>query len=304
MTHSTSKSTSNHSDIDIFIDAIWMEGGLAKNTLSAYRSDLLTLEQWAKNKKLSLQKISRADLLDFISERAKLGSSSRSSARQLSTYRRFYNYLAQQEIIVHNPTLKISMPKIGRPLPKIISEEDVVKLIKAPIAKKPLGCRDRTMLELLYATGLRVSELVQLKQTQINLNQGFVRVVGKGNKERLVPFGDFAERWLKRYLKGPINEILGERRTDYLFPTNTSECISRQAFWQLIKKYAKKSGLTSDLSPHTLRHAFATHLINHDADLRVVQMLLGHSDLSTTQIYTHIAQQRLKDLHEKHHPRG
>ena len=304
MTHSTSKSTSNHSDIDIFIDAIWMEGGLAKNTLSAYRSDLLTLEKWAKNKKLSLKKISRADLLDFISERAKLGSSSRSSARQLSTYRRFYNYLAQQEIIVHNPTLKISMPKIGRPLPKIISEEDVVKLIKAPIAKKPLGCRDRTMLELLYATGLRVSELVQLKQTQINLNQGFVRVVGKGNKERLVPFGDFAERWLKRYLKGPINEILGERRTDYLFPTNTSECISRQAFWQLIKKYAKKSGLTSDLSPHTLRHAFATHLINHDADLRVVQMLLGHSDLSTTQIYTHIAQQRLKDLHEKHHPRG
>ena len=304
MTNSTSKSTSKSSDIDIFIDAIWMEGGLAKNTLSAYRSDLLTLEKWAKNKKLSLQKISRADLLDFISERAKLGSSSRSSARQLSTYRRFYNYLAQQEIIVHNPTLKISMPKIGRPLPKIISEEDVVKLIKAPIAKKPLGCRDRAMLELLYATGLRVSELVQLKQTQINLNQGFVRVVGKGNKERLVPFGDFAERWLKRYLKGPINEILGERRTDYLFPTNTSECISRQAFWQLIKKYAKKSGLTSDLSPHTLRHAFATHLINHDADLRVVQMLLGHSDLSTTQIYTHIAQQRLKDLHEKHHPRG
>ena len=304
MTNSTSKSTSNHSDIDIFIDAIWMEGGLAKNTLSAYRSDLLTLDKWAMSKKLSLKKISRADLLDFISERAKSGSSSRSSARQLSTYRRFYNYLAQQEIIVHNPTLKISMPKIGRPLPKIISEEDVVKLIKAPIAKKPLGCRDRTMLELLYATGLRVSELVQLKQTQINLNQGFVRVVGKGNKERLVPFGDFAERWLKRYLKGPIHEILGERRTDYLFPTNTSECISRQAFWQLIKKYAKKSGLTSDLSPHTLRHAFATHLINHDADLRVVQMLLGHSDLSTTQIYTHIAQQRLKDLHEKHHPRG
>ena len=251
-----------------------------------------------------MRKISRADLLDFISERANLGSSSRSSARQLSTFRRFYNYLYQQEIISQNPTIKISMPKLGRPLPKMISEEEVIKLIKAPVVKKPLGFRDRTMLEVLYATGLRVSELIQLKQAQLNLNQGFVRVLGKGNKERLVPLGGIAKSWLKRYLKGPIHEILGGRNIDYLFPTRTSEYISRQAFWQLVKKYANKSGIKSNLSPHTLRHAFATHLLNHGADLRVVQMLLGHSDLSTTQIYTHVAQQRLKDIHEKHHPRG
>ena len=296
--------TNSSSDIDSFLDSVWMEQGLAKNTLSAYRSDLKILEKWTKNKNLTLRNISRADLLDFISERANLGASSRSSARQLSTFRRFYNYLSGQEIIVQNPTLKISMPKLGRSLPKMISEEEVIKLIKAPVVKKPLGFRDRTMLEVLYATGLRVSELVQLKQTQLNLNQGFIRVLGKGNKERLVPLGGIAKSWLKRYLKGPIHEILGERNTDYLFPTRTSECISRQALWQLIKKYANKTGIKSNLSPHTLRHAFATHLLNHGADLRVVQMLLGHSDLSTTQIYTHIAQQRLKDIHEKHHPRG
>ena len=304
MTNSIADTNPSSSDIDSFLDSVWMEQGLAKNTLSAYRSDLKILEQWTKNKNLTLRKISRADLLDFISERANLGSSSRSSARQLSTFRRFYNYLSGQEIIAQNPTLKISMPKLGRSLPKMISEEEVIKLIKAPVVKKPLGFRDRTMLEVLYATGLRVTELVQLKQTQLNLNQGFIRVVGKGDKERLVPLGRIAKSWLKRYLRGPIHEILGERNTDYLFPTRVSECISRQAFWQLIKKYASKTGIQSNLSPHTLRHAFATHLLNHGADLRVVQMLLGHSDLSTTQIYTHVAQQRLKDIHEKHHPRG
>jgi len=262
------------------------------------------LEKWTKNKNLTLRNISRADLLDFISERANLGSSSRSSARQLSTYKRFYNYLFRQDIISQDPTQKISMPKLSKSLPKMISEEEVIKLIKSPVVKKPLGFRDRTMLEVLYATGLRVSELVELKQTQLNLNQGFIRVIGKGDKERLVPLGMIAKSWLKRYLKGPIFEILGERNTDYLFPTRKSESISRQAFWQLIKKYSNKAGIKSNLSPHTLRHAFATHLLNHGADLRVVQMLLGHSDLSTTQIYTHVAQQRLKDIHEKHHPRG
>ena len=304
MTNSIPDTDSSSSDIDSFLDSIWMEQGLAKNTLSAYRSDLKILEKWTKNKNLTLRKVSRADLLDFISERANLGSSSRSSARQLSTFRRFFNYLCGQEIITQDPTQKISMPKLSKSLPTMISEEEVIKLIKSPLVKKPLGFRDRTMLELLYATGLRVSELVELKQTQLNLNQGFIRVSGKGNKERLVPVGVIAKSWLKRYLKGPINEILGERSTDYLFPSRTSECISRQAFWQIIKKYANKTGIKSNLSPHTLRHAFATHLLNHGADLRVVQMLLGHSDLSTTQIYTHVAQQRLKDIHEKHHPRG
>ena len=290
--------------IDRFIDSIWLEQGLSKATLSAYRSDLKVLNQWAVNKQLTIDNISRADLLDFIAHKANSGSSSRTSARMLSSYRRFYGYLFQQEVISSNPTEKISMPKIGKTLPKLLSEEQVIRLIKAPNTKKPLGFRDRTMLEILYATGLRVSELVTLKQGNLNLNQGYVRVMGKGSKERLVPMGSIAKRWLKRYLNGPIIEILGERQSDYLFPTRTSESISRQAFWQIVKKYSNKVSIDSDLSPHSLRHAFATHLINHGADLRVVQMLLGHSDLSTTQIYTHIAQHRLKDLHQKHHPRG
>jgi len=290
--------------IDRFIDSIWLEQGLSKATLSAYRSDLKILSQWAEKKRLTIDNISRADLLDFITHKANSGSSSRTSARMLSSYRRFYGYLFQQEIISSNPTEKISMPKFGRTLPKLLSEEQVIRLIKAPNTKKPLGFRDRTMLEILYATGLRVSELVTLKQGNLNLNQGYIRVMGKGSKERLVPMGSIAKRWLNRYLNGPIIEILGERQYDYLFPTRTSESISRQAFWQIVKKYSNKVSIDSDLSPHSLRHAFATHLINHGADLRVVQMLLGHSDLSTTQIYTHIAQHRLKDLHQKHHPRG
>jgi integrase/recombinase XerD len=290
--------------IDNFIDSIWLEQGLSKATLDAYRSDLSGLENWTIKKGFTLINISRADLLDYISERAKNGSSSRSSARMLSSFRRFYGYLFHQELIVSNPTEKVSMPKIGRSLPQIISEEQVLRLIKAPIAKKSLGCRDRTMLELLYATGLRVTELVKLKKNQLNLNQGFIRVVGKGDKERLVPIGTISQRWLKKYLDTAFHEIIGDRQTEYLFPTKTSDAMSRQAFWQMIKKYSKKADIEVHLSPHTLRHAFATHLINHGADLRVVQMLLGHSDLSTTQIYTHIAQARLKDLHEKHHPRG
>ena len=302
----TSEDNNSNSNliIDQFIDSIWLEQGLSKATLSAYRSDLKVLNQWAEKKQLTIDNISRADLLDFIAHKANSGCSSRTSARMLSSYRRFYGYLFQQEIISRNPTEKISMPKIGKSLPKLLSEEQVIRLIKAPNTKKPLGFRDRVMLEILYATGLRVSELVTLKQGDLNLNQGYIRVMGKGSKERLVPMGSIAKRWLKKYLNGPIIEILGERQSDHLFPTRTSESISRQAFWQMIKKYSKKVSIDSDLSPHSLRHAFATHLINHGADLRVVQMLLGHSDLSTTQIYTHIAQHRLKDLHQKHHPRG
>ncbi|HJL80097.1 MAG: site-specific tyrosine recombinase XerD [Gammaproteobacteria bacterium] len=290
--------------VDSFLDSLWLEQGLSKSTLDAYRSDLKLLDVWASNHHLSLDKISRPDLLEFIAYKAEKGSSARSSARMLSSLRRFYTYLMQHELISVNPTDKISMPKIGRSLPVLLTENEVLQLIKAPNTKKPLGFRDRTMLELLYATGLRVSELVKLEAKQVNLNQGYLRVMGKGNKERMVPMGKTAKRWMKNYLNGPIQDILGDRQSDCLFPTRTSTSISRQAFWQIIKKYALKVGINAQLSPHSLRHAFATHLINHGADLRVVQMLLGHSDLSTTQIYTHIAQHRLKDLHEKHHPRG
>tara|TARA_B100001750_G_scaffold25547_1_gene17002 strand:+ start:222 stop:1124 length:903 start_codon:yes stop_codon:yes gene_type:complete len=298
----------NNSDtdqiIDAFIDSIWLEQGLSKSTLSAYRSDINVLGKWASKKRLKIEDISRADLLDFIADKAHSGISARTSARMLSSFRRFYGYLFQEEIISTNPTEKISMPKIGKSLPKLLTEEEVLQLIKAPNSRKPLGFRDRTMLEILYATGLRVSELVSLKLADVNLNQGYIRVMGKGSKERLVPMGNIAKRRLKNFLGGPITEILGERQSEFLFPTKTSKHMSRQAFWQIIKKYSKKVGIKSDLSPHSLRHAFATHLINHGADLRVVQMLLGHSDLSTTQIYTHIAQHRLKDIHQKHHPRG
>ena len=290
--------------IDSFLDSLWLEQGLSKSTLDAYRSDLKLLKVWAKNRELKMDEISRPDLLEFIAFKAEQGSSARTSARMLSSLRRFFTYLMQQEIISTNPTDKISMPKIGRSLPVLLTENEVLKLIKAPNTKKPLGFRDRVMLELLYATGLRVSELVKLEVNQVNLNQGYLRVMGKGDKERLVPMGKTAKRWMKNYLNGPIQEILNDRQSDCLFPTRTSTSISRQAFWQIIKKYAMKVGISAKLSPHSLRHAFATHLINHGADLRVVQMLLGHSDLSTTQIYTHIAQHRLKDLHEKHHPRG
>ena len=290
--------------IDSFLDSLWLEQGLSKSTLDAYRSDLKLLKVWEKNRELKMDEISRPDLLEFIAFKAEQGSSARTSARMLSSLRRFYTYLMQQEIISTNPTDKISMPKIGRSLPVLLTENEVLKLIKAPNTKKPLGFRDRVMLELLYATGLRVSELVKLEVNQVNLNQGYLRVMGKGDKERLVPMGKTAKRWMKNYLNGPIQEILNDRQSDCLFPTRTSTSISRQAFWQIIKKYAMKVGISAKLSPHSLRHAFATHLINHGADLRVVQMLLGHSDLSTTQIYTHIAQHRLKDLHEKHHPRG
>ena len=290
--------------IDSFLDSLWLEQGLSKSTLDAYRSDLKLLKVWAKNRELKMDEISRPDLLEFIAFKAEQGSSARTSARMLSSLRRFYTYLMQQEIISTNPTDKISMPKIGRSLPVLLTENEVLKLIKAPNTKKPLGFRDRVMLELLYDTGLRVSELVKLEVNQVNLNQGYLRVMGKGDKERLVPMGKTAKRWMKNYLNGPIQEILNDRQSDCLFPTRTSTSISRQAFWQIIKKYAMKVGISAKLSPHSLRHAFATHLINHGADLRVVQMLLGHSDLSTTQIYTHIAQHRLKDLHEKHHPRG
>ncbi len=290
--------------VDRFLDAIWMERGLSKNTLGAYRADLMTLGRGLSKQNKSIDMADKADLLEFIANRVEGGAKPRSTARQLSSFRRFFRYIMREGMRDSDPTADIEMPRIGRSLPKTLTEEEVDALLSAPNTDEPLGHRDRAMLELLYATGLRVSELINLKQSQINFNQGVLRIVGKGDRERLIPLGDESQRWLKDFIDGPRMEILLERQTDYLFPTRRGDRMTRQAFWHIIKRYAEKSGIRKKLSPHSLRHAFATHLLNHGADLRVVQLLLGHSDLSTTQIYTHVARERLKDLHGEHHPRG
>jgi integrase/recombinase XerD len=287
-----------------FLDAVWMERGLSSNTLAAYRADLVALARWLTTRNMSLPKTGRADLMDFIAARVHGGARPRSTARQLSSFRRFFRYLIREGLIAEDPTAQIAMPKIGRSLPRSLSESEVEALLAAPAVADPLGHRDRAMLEVLYATGLRVSELVHLKLAQVNLNQGVIRVLGKGNRERLIPLGEEAVRWLKTFVESARADILLDRSTDFLFPTRRGDRMTRQAFWHIIKRYARKASVDRDLSPHTLRHAFATHLLNHGADLRVVQMLLGHSDLSTTQIYTHVARERLKDLHSSHHPRG
>jgi integrase/recombinase XerD len=287
-----------------FLDAVWMERGLSSNTLAAYRADLVALARWLTARHVALPKTSRADLMDFIAARVHGGARPRSTARQLSSFRRFFRYLIREGLIAEDPTAQIAMPKIGRSLPRSLSEAEVEALLAAPAVADPLGHRDRTMLEVLYATGLRVSELVHLKLGQVNMNQGVIRVLGKGNRERLIPLGEEAVRWLKTFIDGARADILLDRSTDFLFPTRRGDRMTRQAFWHIIKRYARKAAVDRDLSPHTLRHAFATHLLNHGADLRVVQMLLGHSDLSTTQIYTHVARERLKELHTTHHPRG
>jgi integrase/recombinase XerD len=281
-----------------------MERGLSANTLVAYRADLVALHRWLCARNLSLAQTGRAELMDFIAARVQAGARPRSTARQLSSFRRFFRYLMREGGVREDPTAQIAMPKIGRSLPRSLSEAEVESLLGAPAVTDPLGYRDRTMLEVLYATGLRVSELVSLKLGQINMNQGVTRVLGKGNRERLIPLGEEAVRWLKAFISGARNDILLDRSTDYLFPTRRGDRMTRQAFWHIIKRYARKAGVDRELSPHTLRHAFATHLLNHGADLRVVQMLLGHSDLSTTQIYTHVARERMKELHSSHHPRG
>jgi len=290
--------------IDTFLDAIWMERGLSANTLSAYKADLKALSVWLDKKDVTLQMATRADLLAYIAHRVETGGRPRSTARQLSSLRRFYRYLVRERVISEDPTSQIDMPKIGRSLPKSLTEAQVEALLSAPDTTDPLGHRDRTMLEVLYAAGLRVTELINLRISQINLNQGVMRVTGKGDRERLIPMGEEALDWIESFCAGPRGEILLERHTEYLFPTRRGDSMTRQAFWHIIKRYAAKAGVEGNLSPHTLRHAFATHLLNHGADLRVVQMLLGHSDLSTTQIYTHVARERMKELHSQHHPRG
>jgi integrase/recombinase XerD len=290
--------------IERFSDAMWLERGLSENTLSAYRSDLQSLAGWLRINGSDLEHAARHELLAYLQQRVEAGVKPRSSARLLSSMRRFYRYLLRESVIAEDPSARIDAPKLGRPLPKTLTEGEVEQLLAAPDTATPMGLRDRAMLEVLYASGLRVSELVGLQLTQVNLQQGLVKVMGKGSKERLVPLGEEALDWIQRFMREGRALLLGQKRTEALFPSKRGSAMSRQAFWQLIKRYAVEAGIGKPLSPHTLRHAFATHLLNHGADLRVVQLLLGHSSLSTTQIYTFVAQERLKGLHAIHHPRG
>ena len=290
--------------IEQFLDAQWMERGLSENTLVAYRNDLNGLAAWLSGRGGGLVTARREHLLDYLSERVINGARPRTTARLLSSLRRFYRYLVREGRLSGDPTVRIDTPRIGRPLPDSLSEEEVETLLDAPVVGEALGLRDRAMLELLYACGLRVSELVNLTMEQIDLTQGVVRLMGKGSKERLVPLGEEAADWLQHYIAQSRPELAAGTSARALFITRRGKAMTRQAFWYRLRHYAVKSGINKALSPHTLRHAFATHLLNHGADLRVVQMLLGHSDLSTTQIYTHVARERLKELHARHHPRG
>lgn len=291
--------------IESFADVLWMERGLSRNTLNAYQSDLRKLALWLRNSgRPSLLRAQRDDLLAYLAAQSTSGSKPRSSARQLSCFRQFYQYCLRQGCLKKDPCSRIEAPKLGRPLPKSLTESEVTRLLEAPSIEDAEGFRDRVMLEVLYATGLRVSELVGLQLAQINLNQGVIRIVGKGDKERLVPLGEEAVDWLLKFLAGGRQLLLGEQRSEALFPTRRGEGMTRQGFWYRIKKHAQAAGIIKTLSPHTVRHAFATHLLDHGADLRVVQMLLGHADIATTQIYTHVARERLKNLHAQHHPRG
>nr|WP_246506025.1 site-specific tyrosine recombinase XerD [Kistimonas asteriae] len=290
--------------IDQFLESLWLEKGLSDNSLSAYRRDLDQLAAWLEQHGKTLMEATHSLLQQFLGWRVEQAYSARSTARVLSAIRGFYRYLLRLDLISEDPVCLIESPKLGRQLPQSLSEADVDALLQAPSVGRPLELRDRTMLELLYASGLRVSELVALRTGNINVRQGVVRVLGKGSKERLVPLGENALDWLERYLADGRQALLGEVRTDTLFPGRKGKPMTRQTFWHRIKKYAMKAGIDKPLSPHTLRHAFATHLLNHGADLRVVQLLLGHSDLSTTQIYTHVARHRLQQLHAEHHPRG
>ena len=299
------KEVLEHPEIERYIDALWMEKGLSDNSLSSYRRDLRQFNDWLQNNKgSSVTRADRSVLQAYLGARLQQGQSPRSTARFMSCVRGFYHYLLREGRITVDPTLDVDSPKLGRPLPKSLSEQDVDKLLQAPNLDEALEFRDRTMLEVLYACGLRVTELTSLQMVQLSLNQGVVRVFGKGSKERLVPMGEEALMWLQRYFAGPRAELLKGIPCDVVFPSKRGRQMTRQTFWYRIKIYALRAGISKDLSPHTLRHAFATHLLNHGADLRVVQMLLGHSDLTTTQIYTHVAKQRMQELHAQHHPRG
>lgn len=291
--------------IEQWLDASWMEKGLSDHSLSNYRRDLLQFADWLlATRDKGLLSCGRGDLYEYLTHQHQRNISPRSVARQLSALRGFYRWMLREGRIAEDPTLRVERPKLGRPLPKTLTEADVDALLAAPDVSTPLGLRDRAMLEVLYAAGLRVSELVGLTLTQLSLRQGLVRIVGKGNKERLVPLGEEALAWVERYLRQGRPSLLGTASSDQVFPGRAGAVMTRQTFWYRLRQMAQQGGVHKPLSPHTLRHAFATHLLNHGADLRVVQLLLGHSDLSTTQIYTHVAQQRLKSLHGMHHPRA
>jgi integrase/recombinase XerD len=290
--------------IDQFIDHLWLEDGLSKNTLNSYRFDLELFTVWLDNKlKKNILDVSQEDIQQYLSFKFPT-SQSRSISRLLATLRRLFRYLLRQKKIKIDPTLEIQSPKIPKSLPKSLSEEDVESLLSAPDVETNAGLRDKAMLELLYACGLRVSELVNILLTELSMTEGVIRITGKGNKTRLVPMGEEAVDWIKKYIDESRNKILKQSASKYLFITIRGGAMTRQAFWYLIKKYSIIANIKKPMSPHVIRHAFATHLLNHGADLRVVQMLLGHSDISTTQIYTHVARERLKKLHESHHPRG
>lgn len=290
--------------IEQFLDALWLEKNLAENTLSAYRRDLGMLVAWLHHHDLSLATAQSGDLQALLAERME-GYKATSSARLLSAMRRLFQHLYREKLRADDPSAVLASPKLPQRLPKDLSEAQVERLLQSPVVDQPLELRDKAMLEVLYATGLRVSELVGLTMSDISLRQGVVRVIGKGNKERLVPLGEEAVYWLENYLQHGRPWLLNGVSIDVLFPSQRAQQMTRQTFWHRIKHYATLAGIDSEkLSPHVLRHAFATHLLNHGADLRVVQMLLGHSDLSTTQIYTHVATERLRQLHQQHHPRA
>ncbi len=290
--------------IDKFLDHLWLEDGLSRNTLSSYRFDLYNFSNWLnKTNSIFLENVTKSDIQQYLSFKFP-SSKARSISRSLSTLRRFYRFLYREKKITTDPTLQIQKPKIPKSLPKSLSEDEVENLLEAPDLNIDIGIRDKAMIELLYACGLRVSELVNIQLTELNLDDGVIRVTGKGDKTRLVPMGEDAMDYIQKYLLSAREAILKNKKSKYLFVTHHGKSMTRQTFWHSLKKYALIANIKQSISPHILRHAFATHLINHGADLRVVQMLLGHSDISTTQIYTHVARERLKTIHKTHHPRG
>jgi integrase/recombinase XerD len=291
--------------IDAYLDRLWLEKGLSENTLSSYRRDLQGWARYLAEQHSSLSApASPPQLLEYLAWRHAKGYTSRSTARMLSCLRSFYRDQVREQLQASDPLAGIENPQLPQSLPKLLTEQDVEALLNAPDVDDPLGLRDRAMLEVLYACGLRVSELTGLTLTLLNLRQGVVKVMGKGSKERLVPLGEEAHYWLQRYMREARPTLVGEKPLEVLFPSVRRQMMTRQTFWHRIKHWAQVAGINKPLSPHTLRHAFATHLLNHGADLRVVQLLLGHSDLSTTQIYTHVARARMQGLHKQHHPRG